>query len=336
MKLSIIVPVYNVEQYIGPCLESIFRQGLYEDDYEVIVVNDGTTDRSMEVVESVKSTHHNIYIIEQQNQGLSAARNTGMDQATGDYILFLDSDDLFIENTLPTLLQAATDNKADMVMADFVKMDNEAIAKRSLSVTDSSHSQQNQKSGTASPELKVMRGVDAFLGEFDPHECYVWRSLYRRSFLCDNNLRFVQGIYFEDVPFTPACHIRSAVTVRLRCTFYIYRQRPNSIVSSVNMKKFTDFNTAIAHLWQMKTDLCTTPELRQRMDDTIFVTFSICVWCLSTDKAMVDNRHTFIADLRRKIPDLRFYGGLKPRLVSAIFRCMPSTYLWLRYRLNIK
>ena len=78
IKLSIIVPVYNVEEYIRPCVESIFKQGLDESTYEVILVNDGTKDNSFGVIEDIVNSHSNILIVEQKNQGLSAARNTGM------------------------------------------------------------------------------------------------------------------------------------------------------------------------------------------------------------------------------------------------------------------
>ena len=82
-KLSIIVPVYNVEQYIKACIESLYRQGISEDDFEVIVVNDGTPDKSIEVVADIINQHSNIIVVEQENQGLSAARNTGLKKANG-------------------------------------------------------------------------------------------------------------------------------------------------------------------------------------------------------------------------------------------------------------
>lgn len=80
-KLSIIVPVYNVEKYIRPCIESIYHQGVEEDDFEVIIANDGTKDRSIEVIQDIISRHYNITIINQENQGLSVARNNGMAMA---------------------------------------------------------------------------------------------------------------------------------------------------------------------------------------------------------------------------------------------------------------
>ena len=128
LKLSIIVPVYNVEPHIRPCIESIFNQGLDEKDYEVIIVNDGSTDKSMEMITDIISQHNNIIIINQENQGLSMARNNGIEKASGEYIQFVDSDDLLIDNSLPYLLNQALASKADLVIADFIKKsDNEII-----------------------------------------------------------------------------------------------------------------------------------------------------------------------------------------------------------------
>lgn len=127
--LSIIVPVYKVEKYIRPCFESIFQQGLSDDIYEIIVVNDGTPDHSMEVVADLLEQHNNITIINQENQGLSVARNTTLACAIGEYILMLDSDDLLVDNSLPLILEKAINSKADIVMADFLKMEEEELRK---------------------------------------------------------------------------------------------------------------------------------------------------------------------------------------------------------------
>ena len=97
-KLSIIVPVYNVEKYIRPCIESLFYQGLDDADFEVIIVNDGTPDKSMEMIADIIQQHDNITVINQENQGLSVTRNNGIALAKGDYILMPDSDDLLIDN----------------------------------------------------------------------------------------------------------------------------------------------------------------------------------------------------------------------------------------------
>ena len=119
LSLSIIVPVYNVEKYIRPCIESIFNQGLDEECFEVIIINDGTKDRSMEIIADIISQHNNITVVNQENQGLSVVRNNGIALAKGEYILMPDSDDLLIENSVPKLLEAALSTKADLVVADF-------------------------------------------------------------------------------------------------------------------------------------------------------------------------------------------------------------------------
>ena len=110
-------------------MESIFRQGLDEADYEVIIVNDGTKDHSMEVIEDIISAHANITVINQENLSLSVARNNGIAAAKGVYILMPDSDDLLVEESVPILLEKAIETKADLVVADFLEMTDEEIAK---------------------------------------------------------------------------------------------------------------------------------------------------------------------------------------------------------------
>lgn len=104
LLLSIIVPVFNVEEYIRPCIISIFRQGLSEDCFEVIIVNDGTKDHNMEGIQDIFELHKNITVLNQENQGLSVARNNGIAMAKGEHILMPDSDDLLIENSVKPLL----------------------------------------------------------------------------------------------------------------------------------------------------------------------------------------------------------------------------------------
>lgn len=119
ISLSIIVPVYNVENYIRSSIESIYRQGLDENSFEIIIVNDGTNDKSMEMIADIIKEHSNITVLEQDNQGLSVARNNGIATAKGEYIFMPDSDDLLIDNSLPTLLNKAIETKADLIVANF-------------------------------------------------------------------------------------------------------------------------------------------------------------------------------------------------------------------------
>ena len=314
--LSYIVPVYNVEQYIRPCLESIFQQGMDEETFEVILVNDGTKDRSIEVVRDIINNHRCVTVVEQTNQGLSAARNTGLREAKGYYVLFLDSDDMLVPNSVGPLLQEAFVDWADLVVAEFVKRDNEGMMQEVDQAVD--------------VKSETMTGREMFLHHLNPRQCYVWRTLYRRSFLDSHQLRFVPGIYFEDVPFTTECYLKAGKCVKSYQTFYIYRQREDSIVSSVNMRKLTDLNEVMARLWKMKETMALDAAEEKQMVNILFSTFSITIWYLTHGKQLLARRKEYVADLRQRVPELRFTNGIKQRLVSMIFRSAPSFYIKLR------
>ena len=317
MRLSIIVPVYNVEQYIRPCIESVFRQGLDEFDFEVVIVNDGTKDHSMEMIEDIIQQHNNVVVLEQSNQGLSAARNIGLSNASGQYILFLDSDDMLIDNTLSKLLALTDNNLVDLLIAGFVKMNNEEM-----------ESFNNNQQKDFLTEKKT--ASEFFLQDFNPQQCYVWRTIYSKCFLDKNNLRFIQGIYFEDVPFTTECLIKAKDCIKTTLTFYIYRQRGNSIVSSISLNKILDFNTVIAKLWEMYSSCSLPLQVQKQLMNTIFTTFSISVWYISHNSLLLSQRKTIVSDLKTKVPDLCFTNGLKQKMISFFCRYVPCSYIKLR------
>lgn len=316
MKLSIIVPVYNVEQYIRPCVESIFRQSLVDDVFEVILVDDGTPDNSFGVIRDVLDKHDNIQVVKQQNQGLSAARNTGLSKAKGDYILFVDSDDLLIDNMLPSLL-SYTDKSPDLVVAEFLKMTNEEIDRFQVGALEG-HS------------AKEKSGEVLFQEDLNPQQCYVWRTLYRKAFLDMYELRFIPGIYFEDVPFTTECYLKAATCVKTSLVFYIYRQRENSIVSSINLKKVMDFNVVLERLWYIKDSYTLSYDTHKKLLDVIFTTFSILVWYVSHNSSLLAQRREIMSDLKRRVPNLYFENGIKQKCISLLYHYCPNLYIRLR------
>lgn len=316
-KLSVIVPVYNVEQYIRPCLESFFCQGLDDYDFEVILVNDGTQDNSFDVIDDIVHQHANILRVDQVNLGLSAARNTGLKYAKGDYVLFVDSDDLLVEGSVAPLLGLAEENTADLVVTDFIKLsDNEIL---------------NFRARQDKPLVfAVKTGTKLFLDDLNPSENYVWRTLYRREFLEQNHLRFIPGICYEDIPFTPECYLKANTAVRARSLLYIYRMGHSSITSTMTPKKAFDLNKGIERVWQLRKMDNLAQEVRQRLSDNLFVTFSFLLWCVSHNRNVLNERRAIVSDLRRRVPDLWFSNGIKQNLVSLLFRLMPNTYLKLR------
>ncbi|MBO6190960.1 MAG: glycosyltransferase [Prevotella sp.] len=318
-KLSIIIPVYNVEKYIRPCMESIFRQGLDEDDYEVIIINDGTEDRSMEVIEDIIAAHSNITVINQKNLSLSVARNNGIAAAKGEYILMPDSDDLLIENSLKPLLDKALETKVDLVVADFMEMGDEKIAQ----------STDLRNSGEATFVEKT--GKQLFLEDLNPRQCYVWRTLYRRAFITGKKLTFVPGIRYQDVPFTHEAYLKAGKCLRTHWLLNIYRKgHESAATASFNKKKAHDLCIAIAKTWRLRKMKKLPLSVRQKLDDDIFVSFSLLIYFMLYGVKDFSDREEIFNFLRKRVPKLKFTHGVKQRVTSMMYRFMPHVYFFFR------
>ena len=333
MKLSIIIPVCNVEQYIGPCLESIYRQGLSDKDFEVIVVNDGSTDNSIKVVERIQERHKNISQInpvqttptplnsggETTHVGPSVCRNTGMEMAKGEYVLFVDSDDLLMDNGLSVLLQKAMETEVDMVVADFMRMKDEEITSvYEARLTDA--------------RVVDKSGLDYYVEDYDPGVgSFIWRILYKRTFLNENQIRLFPGVYYEDIPFLQECYLKAKRVIGIHLLYYIYRIRQRSCTYTFAMKNALDYNTAIANSWRL-TEMDNLPErVVTQQKKNIYLFFNYAVDCIIGVFRDPSERKKIVDDLIKKVPDLRFTGGVGPKVVSALFRAMPYTYI--RWRL---
>lgn len=317
IKLSIIVPVYNVEPYIRFCVESFLKQGLDDQDYEVILVNDGTQDNSFEKIDDIIREHRNIIRVDQENQGLSGARNTGMMYATGEYILFVDSDDLIAEGSLAKLLPIALDTSADLVVADFLKLSDDEIFAYHADISSKC-------------DFKVKTGSELFLEDLNPSQNYVWRTIYRRAFLEENNLKFIHGICYEDMPFTPECYLKAKKCVRAYYNLYLYRMGHSSITSTMTPQKAMDLNRVIERIWELKQMKGLSTQERKHLMDNLFATFSFYLWCVSHNKNVLEQSKPIVDDLKKRVPDLWFSHGIKQILVSVLFRLMPNVYIKMR------
>lgn len=319
-QLSIIIPIYNVEEYVHSCLDSIFRQGIDDDIFEVILVNDGTPDKSMEVIADIVETHQNILVIKQENQGLSMARNNGMAKASGEYIMFVDSDDLLIENCVPFLLNKAISSKSDLIVADFMKMNNEQIAQFSYELF-------KQKDGRTEEKT----GKDLLVHDLNPYYCNVWRTIYRRDFLNRNNISFIPSICFEDVPFTHQCYLKANLCLKVNWFIYIYRKGHTSITNSFNLKKAKDYCIAISKTWETSNEENLNKLVKQKIQDNVFVYFSMLFYSLTSCSFISKTEKSSVLNyLKESVPDLAFKNGFKQKLVTFLFREKPSTYISLR------
>ena len=315
--LSIIVPVYKVEKYIRACIESIFKQGIDESSFEVIIVNDGTPDRSMEMIQDIIDAHTNIKVINQENLSLSVARNNGIAAAQGEYIIMPDSDDLLIENSLKPLLDKALETKADLVVADFLEMGDEEIDNlKDIPQKDL--------------QVKEKTGYQLFLEDLNPRQSYVWRTLFRREFLLNENITFVPGIRYQDVPFTNECYIKAKKCLRVSWLLNIYRRGHESATSSFNKKKAHDLCIVIASTWKLRRNKNMPLKVRLKLDDNIFTSFTLLIYfMLYGIKNYADQKEIFTY-LKKLVPNLHFTNGAKQIVTSFLFRHCPHFYFFIR------
>lgn len=215
MKFSVVIPVYNVEQYLPQCLESLLAQDYT--DFEVICVNDGSTDRSRELLSAWEIQFPQMRVIDRGNGGLSAARNTGLDVATGDYVVFVDSDD-WVEPTMLRRLAEEADDE-DMVCFACRRTDNEKY--------DTLAPEEND--GWSYYKHRALEHREV------PFVC-VWQRCYRRELLMDNSLHFREGILHEDNEFTPRAFLRAKRIKVIPDVLYIYRVRPGSIMTTRGLR----------------------------------------------------------------------------------------------------
>ena len=218
VKLSIIVPVYGVAKYLPKCVDSLLAQDI--SDYEIVLVDDGSPDECPQICDEYSTKYSNIKVVHQVNAGLSAARNSGVSIAEGDYIFFVDSDDYLQPNTLGTLLEQAERDNLDVLRFRYqnVKESGEAFVPHEGMKTD-----YNDYSAIPTDGL-------TFLNERMWVQCYVVQFLVRREIVLQE--QFTPGIYFEDTDWTPRMLLRTKRVASTDLVVYNYLWREGSITLS--------------------------------------------------------------------------------------------------------
>lgn len=203
MFLSVIIPVYNAESYLDACLASLLEQDIPREDYEILCVNDGSTDGSLSILARAASENPNVRILSQENQGVAQARNAGLEEASGEYIWFVDGDDLVRENCLARLKRAAEETGCDRLNLGAY-----------------------QFTGTLSREER-----QSPLPDNAPwYDSVVWRALLRRGFLQENGIsfRYPELTHGEDGLFMYELSLHAPKTAQAEETCYFYRVHAQS------------------------------------------------------------------------------------------------------------
>jgi len=227
IKLSFIVPFYNVEKYIGACLDSLYAQDIPEEEYEVICVDDCSPDNSKSIVIQYQKKYKNLILIEHENnKGLGASRNTGLNAARGEYVWFVDSDDFVSINAVSKLISYAETYSPDVILFNYQRVSE--IGK----VIDKGLVFEN------SELLSGKEFVNTFFGEsFIYHLGYVWRCVYSTRYLKQNNLLFPEKVFWEDTVFFPKTILYADKVISIEDIFYNYRVNDESISGSKNSQK---------------------------------------------------------------------------------------------------
>lgn len=218
IKVSVIVPVYNVERYLAPCLDSIRNQSY--PDLEIVCVNDGSTDRSRDILSLYEQVDSRIKIVDKINGGLSSARNAGVHAASGDVVCFVDSDDMITRDAVSVIASAFESTSADVVTFGgeaYPEFKSYPWLERVLSPRDIVYD-------TFTPDIFKLEACDPF----------AWRTACRRDFLISHSIAFDEELRFgEDKLFLYSIYPRSSKTVFLSNKLYLYRlDREGSLMSS--------------------------------------------------------------------------------------------------------
>ncbi|WP_297520192.1 glycosyltransferase [uncultured Clostridium sp.] len=219
MLLSIVVPVYNVESYLDNCIKSILSESK---EYEVLLINDGSTDRSKGICEKYEKKFSQIKLINKMNGGLSSARNEGVKNANGKYILFLDSDDYLLTNSIDQIIETINLKDIDVFMSDYYEICDEVeVGQVKFDIN------KNQKINDIKKQI------------FFSPECIwtAWKFIVKKEFLTQNNIIFKEGYLHEDVDYTTRIILNMNSFDYMNLKWYCYRiSRLGSIMNSRKIK----------------------------------------------------------------------------------------------------
>lgn len=268
MKISVIVPIYNVEKYLRQCLDSVIAQTF--SDWEMILVDDGSTDRSGIIADEYAAEDDRIAVIHQENAGLSAARNAGIDVACGEYIYFLDSDDYIVENTFEILYNTANNTGVELLVfngMNFSEDDDGRFIKRELLIEEFKSWKQ------------IITGRELFCRMLEENSllmCCVYLQIVRRDSLLRSGIRFKEGMLHEDNLYSFRLFMEMKSSMVIDRELYMRRIRKDSITGSpVTIKNLDGCSTVYNEITELSHNLELTNNLKTYINRYLRVFFMI-------------------------------------------------------------
>ncbi len=305
MKLSIVLTVYNKKPYLHRALDGLlFQTGVNKSDYEILAVNDGSTDGSESIIDEYVRDDSRVRILNQSNQGLSMARNNGTEEALGEYVWFVDADDIVSPDAVRLICEATSFNP------DVIPI---------YACTDGIDQVRNR----ITPHLTT--GKDVLVDNHWQH-CGVF-YVYKRNYLSDNKLRFFPGIYHEDAEFTPRMlYFAKSVKVIPKVLYTVYRD-PDSITQVPRAKRAYDYLTVAERLSSfLKNNNEEKTQIGRVINDNIgtVINNSFAIICQNGKQEQVQLNNLFNQKRKVLLPSLRNSIQIKYKIESFLLGCFPK------------
>lgn len=253
--ISIIVPIYNTSKYLNRCIDSLIHQSL--SDIEIILIDDGSTDNSLKICEEYEKRFDNIRIYSQNNSGQSVARNYGIRVAKGKYIGFVDSDDYVDSGMYESLLKVALSNNCDLCICGNEKYYN---------YSDIHTCNKNAEYETEIDNQKILKNY--LLQKISSYPC---DKIFKRELLLNNNIKFPEGYYFEDINFVLKSLYYSNKIAITEEKFYKYLQRSDSTTFTRSKKHLNDFEVQVNEMFMFIRNNCICDNLIIELRNCKFV-----------------------------------------------------------------
>lgn len=320
-RLSIIVPIYNVEKYLSRCIESILNQTFK--DFELILVNDGSTDNCKEICEKYKRMDSRIIVANKKNGGLSSARNLGIDISKGDYIGFVDSDDFIDVHMYEILLNTINSYDSDIVICDYYKVNEYDIKKY-----------EKMKSNNKDIKIENINNIDAIerIITRDIKIVVAWNKIYKRSLF--DNLRYKEGVICEDEFLAHRIFYKCNKVSIINQKLYYYIQRKGSIINSPFSPKDFDKIYAIKD----RVDFLNEKKITNLIDKAEKSFMDYFVWNYFTGYQRLENIEYELKRLKKEFNSV-FYRILDNKFISlnekiTLFILYLSPYLYNKLVIN--
>jgi len=304
MILSLVLPVYNVEKYLDRCVNSCLDQDIPNGDYEIIIVDDGSTDASASIGKKYEDEYPNVKLVSQKNKGLSGARNTGLENAKGEFVWFIDSDDWIESNVLADITEKLKAQNPDTMIVNFYKVDQ--LDKTSASSGDN----------LAFTDNYIYTGTEYFkkrAGDF----LNSWRYISNTKFLRENNLHFYEGIVHEDNEHTPKLLYYAKKVLVYNKPIYAHLIRSGSIMTTFNPKKIDSWFRIFESLKKFRSKIPADAAFRIYLNQYLLQQYSNYL----TDRNQYDIGNEDILSLQHlkpleKWPGMDFKFKLKYQLID--------------------